>query len=245
MSGPYPLPADSLRQTISSLIKARNNILIKHESMEKQFPDRSSAHEEIISFVSYLDGRIYYYCEQLYHLDGFSGLQGSGCPTNPDGSLTASNYGSLPSPKEKAGEQRLAELEADFSRSLGRFDDMLLEEQNKVARQQPRNDDVETTSRDRFETTGAASARTKNSGDKDSSKSPGKQPGAYGGNSSQTADRGPPAGRSSGGTGAGSTTPSQLPPTSGNRDSIQTDDDVIARQLREAAEQETDPEVKE
>ena len=47
------------------------------------------------------------------------------------------------------------------------------------------------------------------------------------------------------GTGMGSTQESKLPPTSGNKELSRTDDDIIARQLREAAEQETDPEVKE
>ena len=46
------------------------------------------------------------------------------------------------------------------------------------------------------------------------------------------------------GAGQGRTKSSRVPPAEGSRD-MSEDDDVVARQLREAAEQETDPEVKE
>ncbi|MBW2683163.1 MAG: hypothetical protein JRC69_06325, partial [Deltaproteobacteria bacterium] len=42
----------------------------------------------------------------------------------------------------------------------------------------------------------------------------------------------------------GNNSQSRLPPTRGSKDLSKSDDDIVARQLREAAEQETDPEVK-
>ena len=51
-------------------------------------------------------------------------------------------------------------------------------------------------------------------------------------------------GRPTEGAGGGETDGSRPPPAQGSKE-LSEDDDVVARQLREAAEQDTDPEVKE
>ncbi len=121
---------------------------------------------------------------------------------------------------ERTLEERTAELDASLGRSLGEFDDLLLREQERVKASKPDAGDGGGSSSGGG---GMASA----AGDDGA-----EQTGAEGGQqtSSRDTDRGRP-GRSG---------PSSAPPDTPDG----SDDDVVARQLREAAEKETDPELK-
>ena len=245
-SASYPLSVPHLTETIKSLIKARNSIVLRYQATTPSNAKDGSEQEEVQMFISYLDGRIYYYCEQLFHRGGTEALNQTECPTSSDGSLTTSPYSSAPAAPERTTQEQFAGLEDEFSKSLGEFDDMLLEEQQKVASHAPRTyENRDGNSRDQFETASGYGDGNKNSEENRTTGSSSKQAPA----TEQSATKQSPAssdvedGRNRG-AGVGSTQPSKLPPTSGNKDLSKTDDDIIARQLREAAEQETDPEVK-
>ena len=245
-SASYPLSVPHLTETINGLIKARNSIVSRYQAANPNTAKDGSEQEEVHMFISYLDGRIYYYCEQLFHLGGTEALRQTECPISSGGSLATSEYSSAPPAPERTAQEKFAGLEDEFSKSLGEFDDMLLAEQQKVASHAPRTyEDRDGSSRDQFETASGYGNGSKNSGDSrttgDSSKQAPttEQSGAKQSPASSDVENG-----STRGAGVGSTQPSTLPPTAGNKDLSKTDDDIIARQLREAAEQETDPEVK-
>jgi hypothetical protein len=148
-----------------------------------------------------------------------------GCPSQPTPLLA-------PAAIDQAGEQtvdeQIAVLDAELSAGLGEFDERLLREQERVKAATPMTDGA-----------GGGGSGAGDAGAVAGTEGEGGEPGAEsndgaGGSSSQ--DDGSGAGRGarrqSGGTGA----PPDIPDGS--------DDDVVARQLREAAEKETDPELK-
>lgn len=249
--GVAPATADShviedLRATITTLTKARNSIVLKHHKSGIAAVQQTTEQQDLLVFISYLDGRIYYYCEQLLVIGGIDALNETVCPVNQDGTLKTTQYATIPSTPSKTTEEKLTELDSSFSDSLGTFDDMLLTEQQKVASHTPRQREAGSgTGADQYDGVNA-------SGSQDQDGESGTANTTSSGKSGSSADRsGSPnqsattAGTgSNNGTGVGSTKQSQTPPTSGNKDLSQTDDDIIAKQLKEAAEQETDPQVK-
>ena len=246
MAAPYPEARQQLISTITSLLTARNTIIAQHqESGLKRIDPNSSRDEEFATFISYLDGRIYFYCEKLREDGGILALQESGCPLGPSGDLVSSRYGSVPSSGWQTDKEKLADLDDEFTQSLGTFDEMLLEEQEKVASHIPKKRETDS-SFDKSSNEMSEGSEKGSDGSRNRTTYPSGQS-----SEAETYEAGqqlPSAGSSqdrSRGTGMGSTQESKLPPTSGNKELSRTDDDIIARQLREAAEQETDPEVKE
>lgn len=237
---------EDLRTTITTLTKARNSIVVKHHKSGMPNIQQTTEQQDLLVFISYLDGRIYYYCEQLLVIGGIEALNETACPVNQDGTLKTTQYATIPSTTSKTTEEKLTELDSSFSESLGTFDDMLLTEQQKVASHTPKQREAGsgagTDQYDGVNSSGpqgqdgeSGTANNTNSGQAGSSAD-------RSGSSNQSATT--PGTGSNSGTGVGSTKQSQTPPTSGNKDLSQTDDDIIAKQLKEAAEQETDPQVK-
>jgi len=249
--GVAPATADSsliedLRATITTLTKARNSIVLKHHKSGTPAIQQTTEQQDLLVFVSYLDGRIYYYCEQLLVVGGTEALNETACPVNQDGTLETTQYATIPGTPAKTTEEKLTELDSSFSDSLGTFDDMLLTEQQKVASHAPKQRETGSgTGTDQYDgiNTSGSQAQDGESGTGNDTSSG--QSGASADRSGSPNQSATTAGDgSTRGTGVGSTTKSQTPPTSGNKDLSQTDDDIIAKQLKEAAEQETDPEVK-
>ncbi len=203
-----------LQQTIAALYKARLNIVRGQREHEAQKQVMETERFDFQLFLSYLDGRIYYYCEELNKNSGPDALIGLPCPVSVDGKLETTLYSSVPEISSRTDEEKVAALDSVFNASLGEFDDMLLKEQEQIALHVP--------SRREGGNDGGSAAGTgegKSSGGKG-------QKYAKSDRSAENADPG------KGGVARGS------------RDLSKSDDDIVARQLREAAEQETDPEVK-
>lgn len=242
----YPPSIQSLTATINTLAKARNNIVLSHRNDLGSNKGIDRQEEDLRLFISYLDGRIYYYCEQLYNLGGTAALRDTPCPTSQDGTLETTPFTTLPATPSQTTEDRISDLDATFGQSLGTFDEMLLEEQQKVASTIPKQyEDSNGSGQDRFESENGRNSQ----GSNESSANGNEYPRTSGSSAPGDKSPGQPVETtttgSNSGTGVGSTKQSQTPPTSGNKDLSQTDDDIIAKQLKEAAEQETDPEVKE
>lgn len=249
--GVAPARADSpliedLRATIITLTKARNSIVLKHHTSGMPDMQQTTEQQDLLVFVSYLDGRIYYYCEQLLVIGGIDELNETACPVNQDGTLVTTQHATIPSSPSKTTEEKLTELDSSFSESLGTFDDMLLTEQQKVASHTPKQREAGNgTGTDQYDGVNSSGSQGQDGGNGTARNTNSGQAGSSGdrsGSPNQTATS--PGTGSNSGTGVGSTKQSQTPPTSGNKDLSQTDDDIIAKQLKEAAEQETDPQVK-
>jgi len=231
-----PSSPQFLQQTITTLYKARINIVTKQRQEEKQSLPAETDRQDFLLFLSYLDGRIYYYCDQLKKSEGEGALAGLPCPVPGKGSPGNSEYDSIPEFSTPTEGEKTEDLETGFSASLGEFDDMLLKEQDQIARHVPR---------ERGNSEEGSGSGGKGQGGGNGAKGTG----AKGAGGRSSAESGQKNGSAGGGDGQGfggiaGSGQSRLPPAKGNKDLSQNDDDIVARQLKEAAEQETDPEVK-
>jgi hypothetical protein len=148
-----------------------------------------------------------------------------GCPLQPPLLLA-------PAAIDQAGEQTVDEqitvLDAELLTGLGEFDEMLLREQERVRAAAPVTDAAGGGGGGGAGGAGAAGGMEGEAGEEGESgaESDGDADSSYGGGAGRGARR----------QGGGQGTPPDIPDGS--------DDDIVARQLREAAEKETDPELK-
>ncbi len=222
--------ADELRSTITILAKARDRMLSKHHQPLDQGTVRESEQQDLLVFISYLDGRIHYYCEQLSAIDGASVFPAAACPAIRNGGPASSRYMTIPDTSSRTTGEKLADLDSSFTDSLGTFDEMLLKEQQTISAQ---------VKKQREEGSQAGTLPPGDAGtDNNQAASAGER------DARENPTTAAPAGRSKA-AGIGTKQQPQMPPTAGTKDLSQSDDDIIAKQLKEAAEQETDPEIKE
>jgi len=232
-----------LEQTIISLHKVRISISDNQLTTTEQAQQSPNSREDVLLFLSYLDGRIYYYCKELLLIRGPDGLAGLPCPSSSGGALEARQFEAVPSTSGRTSGEKVAELESDFNAALGEFDEMLLEEQETVAANPPKQRENNSSGNSPYDAD--KGLPTWQSSDKQSSsdqsvKTDSSQTGTSRDSSSQDSAKS----ANNSGAGIGKKAQSQLPPTAGRKDLSKDDDDIVARQLREAAEQETDPEIK-
>ena len=231
--------SDRLRANVLALDRVQNNIrkTIRLRKSAKNISRREE--DELLIFADYLRERNREYCGQLEKQAGSAAVADLPCPPQ---------IINLPRENARTTGEDLKDLDKQLDASLGEFDEMLLKEQERIAAHQPRQ----------RESGGQASAG--------GSGGYGGQQGEQGNGSAAEASGGRTAGKqqeqgqasaaadqgkdgrvaSTGATSSGS----QGHPQSGSvngpgGDKLHADDDIVARQLREAAEKETDPELKE
>ena len=220
-----------LKYSIVMLSEARDNALSRHQTISEGNHISSSDQNDFALFVSYLNGRISNYCHKLYNLCGAEALKEVNCPTLSDGAPPAIFNTEVPDITVITDQEKSAILETEFKKSLSQFDEMLLQEQQRISERTPRQHE-----------TGTQSASNGYNSNKVTGNSPASE---RDGSRSQTMRHAP---SQTGSVPSGNTTGTQarqLPATKGKRDLSDIDDDIVARQLKEAAEQETDPEIKE
>ena len=167
-------------------------------------------------------------------------LADNGIPAPPDISCpTATSVLLAPAPVDQAGErtsaEKTADLEAELFNGMGEFDEMLLREQERIKAASPHA--AGGGGGQGSGGTGGGSGSGSGSGSSEGSEGSGgdgdeEAVEGSGGSPTYGAGAGPGSSQRQGNNGAPPGTPD------GN------DDDVVARQLREAAEKETDPVLK-
>lgn len=180
---------------------------------------------ERADFEHYLDqlaGRIVVKCQDLL-------------ARYPDARQTELPCGSEPAPQpwvpdiksEQTSSERLLELELALAEGLGQFDEMLLQEQQKISSRVPRS---------RESGSGGGDGRGGESGSQTGQQAGDREAGRRGGEGIATGTSGNPEEGGTTGTSGGT--------VRSNDRKKRGEDDVVARQLREAAEKEQDPELK-
>lgn len=229
-----------LTTTILSLEKTRK-VVIEQQLSAAGWAKPAYSREEALLFVAYLEGRINHYCKALYLSGGPQSLEGLPCGSPTQLMAGDPRFESVPDFSGQTSGEKVARLEEEFTAALGEFDEMLLQEQEKVAAHIPRQ---------REDGGGGQGGQPGQSGGPETTtgSTSGELEQAPGGTDIESDSRqtggGPEQGATNEGAGQGSAESSRVPPSQGSRE-LSEDDDVVARQLREAAEQETDPEVKE
>ncbi len=215
------------------------------------------------AFLDDLAGRVLAGCVELQSL-GLPVPDGVACPDPHDTKVTRAPEAV---PRGATGEADRAALDAELGASLGSFDELLLREQDRVRAARPRVDsrDPETASSAASGRDGRASAASGGaqagaeasgeggqgaSGDAQGATATAAREGAAG----QGASAGLPGAQGGSEAGGGQGDPGRgglgAPAGSGTAAASRADlpdpsgDDVVARQLREAAEAERDPELR-
>lgn len=243
---------DTLRRSIAAL----NEALQRHQSTDVTVNDPAGLREEF-RFREHLQEQISLTCRKLFNLGGAEALADLNCPDE----RVLGTY--LDKRKSQTGSEAVSQLEGTLLEALGDFDDMLLKEEERIERKKARSGNgtgtagstggagVAATGSGTGQQGGSSPASTEAEGSPSSSAegstqtgkgptqttagsgSTGSRPGGKGGTS--TSD--PAAGAGGETTAGGGTEP---------MDTLDSrDDDIVARQLREAAEKETNPELKE
>ena len=215
--------------------------------------------EDYRDFIVYLNTRIVFYCRQLQELGNEDALVDLPCPSpeqmvqSEQPAATTPSPQSLPPTERRENVQTRAErtgaLEDELRQALGDFDDMLAQEDVLVASRVP-------SQRETGDGQGAGAGGNhgnRQGGDQTDAAGSGQEVDesqvAGGGGSlanGQEVDEGSAAASSGQGRGGDATTAQEASRhgVAGGTGSPPEDDDIVARQLREAAEKETDPELK-
>jgi len=256
-----------LRQSVIALDRARHRAV--HDLAEKK---QNAALEEkqqqdYKKFIIFLTAKIDEYCQQLRTEVGEAAVEDLPCPEGNQA------FGAVQTGSIQTSEEQVAELESLLVDSLEQFDDKLLKEEERLSARQPKDRETGYgygASQDQGsggETAGTGQTSGQGSG---SSQSTGSE-GTAGQDSQDSETDGTRAAQETGGSatgtgeegtatigeGAGSGEGAGPPVEEGGAEQsdrrnsqpgkveLETgDDDVVARQLREAAEEETDPELK-
>jgi len=207
---------ERLRANVRALDRVQRNIGKEIAARQEAGTISLQERNELVIFSRYLQERNRDYCGRIEQQVGQGAVVDLPCPAE---------QAALPETKARTVDEELAALDESLAQSLGDFDEMLLKEQERVAARQPR-------ARESGET-GGGGGREGGSGAAGTAGSQGESDeGAAGG--------GAAAAGKPGQTGGQVGTVSSI-----GRDRLSADDDIVARQLREAAEKEIDPELKE
>lgn len=220
-----------LRADYASLVQARNDL----EVLKSQASPSTREVADFADWISRLSYQLFEDCQKL------SAISSAPLPADlPCNKLSARNpaAANIDIAAEATEAQRTKQLTDQLNGSLGEFDERLLREQDRIKARTPQ---TETTASSKSggasggaqgHDSGSAAANTGEDG-QDGQQS--KRDGEAENKDTRTAsnDMGTPASSSSDTRGS---IPEDIPDGS--------DDDVIARQIREAAEKETDPELR-
>lgn len=252
---------ESMRQSVLALDSARQTALdeISSSTLSREEND------DYKDFIAYLNTRIVNYCMELTEQGGATAVQDLPCPEAPISGKSANGEAAteetfiyLPvfEPQEThTRAEQTASMDQQLFAALGEFDELLLKEEEKVSARVPSQRESGSNGRGGSSGSGGSSGGTGGSGagtgeqggDGTTTADAG-ETGAGSAETAQTARNGSsPGTESTDGAGAGAgdaridhstygAPGGKLPPPE--------DDDIVARQLREAAEKETDPELK-
>ena len=256
-----------LQQSVIALDRARHQAI--HDLAEKKQNAAlgETQQKDYEKFIIFLTVKIDEYCQQLRTEAGDDAVENLPCP---EGSQA---FGAVQTGSVQTSEEQVRELERLFSGSLEQFDDKLLKEEERLSARQPRDRESgysyggsqgqdseggaagtgQASGQDSGSSDTTGTEGTAGQGQEDtemdgtrSAEETGASAGAGGEKGAETAgagaDSGEGAGPAAGGSGAGQSGGSSS--QSGNVELDTGNDDVVARQLREAAEKETDPELK-
>jgi len=226
---------EQLRTDYAAMVSAEHEYRVQREALNAQEAD------EYAAYVARLYRRVAEDCRSVQEA-GISLPGGVVCPSLAAMPMPAAID---PSTEQTRGE-KTGVLDAELMAGLGEFDEMLLREQERVKASAPRTDAGNGgggggVSGGEGDGNGDGNGSSGNAGE-------GMQTGEEG-SGTQAAGGGATGGGATGGGQRGGASPgswNQPGGSGGQPEDIPdgSDDDVVARQLREAAEKETDPELK-
>ena len=241
----------SLRSSVLALSSARRTA-----SQELENPSLSKREAaDYRDFIVYLNTRVANYCLELFEQDGPSALEDLNCPSGtmklgpgePPGHPTEGIvFTTSPGEKPQTQAEKTAALDGDFLATLGEFDEMLLKEEARVAARVPSQRESSSSGQSGFSGRGDASGSADETGSGEAGET-GEEAGASGDDAApgvQDRRTGDASGTRSGAGAGDAEVDHSTYGAPGGKLPPPEDDDIVARQLREAAEKEPDPELR-
>jgi len=234
-----PSRLDSLRNSVLALDSAWTRALNDFQHKKSSGSLAASEQKDYAKFIAYLSSRIDHYCHQLRAEGGDEAVINLPCAD----STTMDS--ALEQPTAQTKTEQVAALDKSLTDALGEFDEQLLKEEQRVAGRTP----TERESDRGYGGGGGSGSSGQYGSGQNGAGQAGTTSGTQGQESSQndsgSSQSGQGSGASSSGAGAGTGSQEQQDdPRSGSQEIESGYDDIVARQLREAAEKETDPELK-
>jgi uncharacterized membrane protein YgcG len=229
------LSPQDLRQTILILDRARNNGIVEYRAGVSAGQLSEVEDKEFRTFLNYLGRRIYYYCGELEKTVPPANTDGLPCHFQETNNLQVPENLPPPPSQTTTKSDETSKLDSSLNSALGQFDEMLLRENEQIASRKSAEAQEDSQSN------GDGSDNGQGSGASGSSGSEGKS--GSNGTKTQPPQQTSQGGTDSGGAGMGNQDSKTTPRK--DQQGMHEDDDIVARQLREAAEKETDPEIKE
>jgi hypothetical protein len=249
---------NELRQSVIALDHARRRAVDDLNQKQQHTILNEQERRDYKKFITFLSAKIGEYCHQLISEQGESATAGLPCPAGGQ-----ALFDTQTDPISTSNEQ-IAELDKILAESLGQFDESLLKEDERLAARQPRDRETgygsiegqgnssggqyggqgevsgEAQGNSRTtETSGIEGQASEEAGATGSGTEMGDSTTGSGDRTGAVPGKGAEAGTGHGSEQSGETT-AQV-----GRQELETGyDDIVARQLREAAEKETDPELK-
>ena len=216
----FPAESMRLRDNIKALDHAwqQANQDLELKRREKTLAAREE--RDYALFIDYLGRRIVVYCQELVNNFGILAVSGLPCQ------VTAAELQGKGGSPAQTTDEKVAALDSSLTEMLGEFDEMLLKEDERVTATMAQQQSVQADNGSGGAGNGSADSTSELSGAADDN-SENQQDGAetqVAGGKQATDNHARAGGVSSLGV---------------------ADDDIVARQLREAAEKESDPELKE
>ncbi len=256
----FPAPAEgaadiaTLRRSVQVLQRIRQRIGAERAGQGE--PGQQAAEErETGVFLAFLLGRIREDCRRLLAAGGRQAVAGLSCPAG--GAALPGQAGEV----ARTSDEEVGLLDRQLASELGEFDEMLLREEERLAARVPRRRESGGGTGGARAGTGdggpgsgmAAAGDAGRAGQRDSTgTTESGTEGAQGTGEKSGGPAGGATGRDSataaGSAGAADDGVAGTAPAGGRPrdvDAMAADDDIVARQLREAAEKETDPVLKE
>jgi hypothetical protein len=222
--------SDSIRQSILALDKTRINIVKELEMNNKSFLLTAKEKREYGIFIEYIEVQINHYCMKLYQINELENVKDLPCKMR-----SAYFINKIPT-ELKTTEEEIASFEDLLISSLGDFDEMLLKEEETLNKQSAGKNHRDNKSEfEKYIEIDGKNQSTKNNGTDKLSKEHNEKNHNMASTDYKTSDN-------SGKSGNISVTEAQHRRKSRKLEKV--DDDIVARQLREAAVKEIDPELK-
>jgi hypothetical protein len=238
----------SIHKSILALDSARTTALHELEGLSSS----TGEVDDYRDFIVYLNTRIINYCQELAEQDGLAALEELPCPSGPvmtgteepstdTGGAVFYTTGSTPA-NTRTQAEKTSELDGGFLTALGEFDEMLLKEEGKVAARVPSQRESGSSGQEGTGGGAGTSGETGEAGGQgEGTEGEAVADGRPEGQPDQSG--GAPGTQSSAGAGSATVDHSKYGAPGGKLPPPE-DDDIVARQLREAAEKEPDPELK-
>jgi hypothetical protein len=247
-----------LRQTVIALDRARGRAAEDLNQKQLNASLNEKEQRDYEKFLTFLSAKIGEYCQQLINEGGETAVAGLPCPTGGQALFAPQTA------RTATSDEQVADLEKILSESLGQFDESLLKEDERIAARQPWGRETgygygnDQDSSDNGQLGGTGTSSGEDPGDSQTADASGMEGQAseeagttgfgteMGGSTTGSGDRTGAVPGEGAGTSEeyGSEQSAETVSQTGHQELESGYDDIVARQLREAAEKETDPELK-